>query len=483
MLKRNQLAVAIVATLAVSASSADEITTSAADQTALNVTIYNSNVALIKDRRQLTIPDGVSSVAFKDVSASIRPQTAILKSDHVQVLEQNFEYDLLSEQALLNKYVGETVTVVTHNVATGESTQQPAVVLSNNQGVMLKIGDKIQPMLANMSIIYDKIPKNLRDKPTMSLLLNNQSAGEQAVELTYLSDNLNWKADYVAHLLDSKKLNLKGWVTLTNNSGSDYPNAKLQLVAGELNRVQENRREMMAMDISVKKARVAAAPQMSQESLFEYHLYTLDRPTTIKNKQQKQVSLLVANDVPYEKRLVIKGQDYFGWRKWDYGSEYQALQTEVKVIIDNKKANHLGMPIPAGVIRTYQNDSNHNAQFIGEDHVTHTPENERIELLLGKAFDVTAKRKQSDFNQKRIKKQNAVSSTRQNVITASYEIIFKNAKDEAVKVEYLENFSGNWSIDEQSLNSEKINANTNRWLVNVPAKGESKLTYTVTMVY
>lgn len=459
----------------------EELTSTEAERTNLNVTIYNSHIALIKDRRNIRLPLGISTVAFKDVSATILPQTAILTADNLQVIEQNFEYDLLNEQALLNKFVGKKVTIVTDNPISGETTQSDAVILSNNQGVMLKMADGIRRLSPQMQVVYDHLPENLRDKPTMTLTVDSDSDAVQPIELTYLSEQLNWKADYVAHLETDNKLNLKGWVTLINNSGTDYPNTQLQLVAGEVNRVQQQP-EMMARGMMLHKQQQPDS-QFRQEALFEYHLYTLAQPTTLKHKQQKQVSLLEAHNVPYEKHLIIQGSGPHSWYKWGHEMPYQPLPTTVKISFENKVKNALGLPIPAGVIRTYQKDQQGRSQFVGEDSITHTPENESIDLILGEAFDVTARRRQMDFQQREINRQDAISSVQQQVIKASYEVVFKNAKDHAIKVSYLENFMGQWSIDEQSLNSEKLNSTTNRWFVNIPAKGESTLTYTVTMVY
>lgn len=482
----NKIALGVVmSTVAMAHSVASELTTTAEDQKSLYVTIYNSNVALIKDRRDISISKGEHTLAFKDVSASIKPQTSILVANGVDLLEQNFEYDLLSPETLLNKYVGKTVTIVQTNPATGDSSEKVATVLANNDGVMLKIGNQIQQLSNDMSVIYDNVPDNLRDKPTLTMLINKQedSIDKQPVELTYLSDQLNWSADYVASLVDGKVLSLKGWVTLVNDSGTDYHNAQLQLVAGEVNRVHDDAvGASFTAQPQVMEMRVAKKA-MQEESLFEYHLYSLGRPTTLKNNQQKQVSLLEAHNVPYHKRFVINATDNYGFRRWDDDSEYQSLSADVNITVDNKLANNLGMPLPAGVIRSYQKDSKNNMQFIGEDRIKHTPENDRIVLKLGEAFDVNAKRKQTDFQQTRTAQKNAVDTIRKDKITTSYEVVFNNAKDEETTVEYLENFFGEWTVTAQSLNSEKLNSTLNRWKVKIPAKGKITLTFTVEMVY
>lgn len=472
-----------LAAVAVTAT-AQELSSTAAEQTSLNITVYNKNIALIKDQRKLTLPVGVNTLAFKDISADIKPQTAILSAKGLTLLEQNFEYDLLTPQTLLNKFVGKEVTLV-HRETWESVVHKTATVLSNNSGgAVLKSGEEIYAGYGASDIIFNDVPADLRDRPTMTMLIDNQHAEEQTVELTYLSEGLSWKADYVASLIDDKTLNLIGWVTLNNDSGSSYRNARLQLVAGEVNQVKDTYAQYAAPKSRRVMENVAApAVSMKEEALFEYHLYTLERPTTIKDQQQKQVSLLQATTVPYKKRLLIHASDPYGWRAWSSSSDYMDLTTEAKIIIDNKKTDNLGLPLPAGVVRTYQNDSQGNQQFIGEDRIKHTPENESITLKLGESFDVTAKRKQTDFKQSRTAKQNAVSTIQQTLVTASYEVIFKNAKDDSVTVDYLERFHGDWTIKEQSLNSEKRSSTRNRWRVNVPAKGEITLTYTVEMVF
>ncbi len=451
----------------------------AKDQTSLHLTIYNSNLAMIKDQRQLTLPVGKSTLAFKEVSANIRPNTAILDAAGVTLLEQNFEYDLLTPESLLNQFVGKKVTLERYEDK--KVIRETAEVLANNNGAVLKVGDQIRTHRGVDNLIFDDVPDDLRDRPTLTMRIDNKTVEKQAITLSYLTHGLNWSADYVAAINDDNTLNLKGWVTLDNSSGTTYKNAKLQLVAGEVNQVPE------AAYLSKGKYRAKAAPMMAsasmadvaEESLFEYHLYSLSWPTTIKNKQQKQVSLLEAKNVPYKKQLLINSYDPYGWQRWYSETPYQELKADAKLIIDNKKVSQLGMPLPAGTIRTYQKDSQGNAQFIGEDRIKHTPENERVTLKLGEAFDVTAKRKQTDYKSERQVKQNAVAKVKQTVTTASYEVVFKNAKDSEVTVDYQEHFADNWTISEQSLPSKKLSSSVNHWAVNIPAKGETKLTYTL----
>ncbi len=266
------------------------------DQQSVAVTIYNQDLALVKDTRKVKLKSGLNALAMRDVSAQIRPETALLRSINapgsLSLLEQNFDFDLLTPEKLLEKYVGKTVTIVKTNPATGAETSEQATVLSTNNGVVLKMGNRIVTGIPGR-IEYADLPANLRDRPTLITQINNKGAQDQTVELSYLTGGLGWKADYVAELNDKEdKLDLSGWVTLTNTSGASYKNAKLQLVAGDVNRVQRNMAPMVKAMRMESMAADAAAP-MQEEGLLEYHLYTLDRPTNIMENQTKQVALLI----------------------------------------------------------------------------------------------------------------------------------------------------------------------------------------------
>lgn len=472
-------ALIIISSNTAALAAAQEIKSTMDDQESVAVTIYNDNLALIKDKRSVKLNTGFNKLAFSDVSAQIRPETAILRSltnsNGFFLIEQNFDFDLLTPQKLLEKYIGQTVRVATINYKTGEEKIEEATVLAANNGVVLKIGDRIETGLPGR-IIYNKVPANLRERPTLVLQLNSGTSDPQKVELSYLSGGLSWKADYVAELSpNDDKLDLSGWVTLTNMSGATYNNAKLQLVAGDVNRV----REEFASGLMYKADKVMPmaenAPQMKEEGLFEYHLYTLDRPTTIAENQTKQVALLSATNIPVTKELLFQGNNYY------YGSSYgdlgQKMKVGVYVEFENKEASKLGMPIPKGIVRVYKNDKSGNAQFIGEDSIDHTPKNEKIRLKLGDAFDVTADKKQTDF------KSTGKSGKYYYVYESAYEIVIKNAKNEAVTVKVQEPIPGDWIILDESHKHTKATSNTAVWEIKVPAEGKTTLTYRVQVRY
>ena len=479
-MQSRKLCAAVAAALAVGTAHAaqEETSSTLLDQQSVAVTIYNENLALIKDTRRVALDAGINRLALREVSGRMRPETASLRSlthpGSLSLLEQNFDFDLLTPAKLLEKYVGREVKVFRVNQKTGVEWFETATVLAANSGVVLRIGDRIETGLPGR-IVYDGVPPNLRDRPTLVTELQSTRAGAQTVELSYLSGGLAWKADYVAELnATDNALDLNGWVTLTNTSGTAYPNARLQLVAGDVNRVRDELR--FAAKTSGIRALEAAAPRsMAQESLFEYHLYTLQRPTTIADNQTKQVVLLGAGGVPVVKELLLQGSDYY--YRSSVGGIGQKIKVGVFVQFENREASRLGMPMPKGVVRVYKKDSAGNAQFVGEDSIDHTPKNEKVRLKLGEAFDVTADKKQTDF------KKRDTYSPWSYVHESAYELTLKNAKKEAVTVTVREPVPGDWTMIEESARHAKVAAGTAEWRVPVPAGGSTTLKYRVLVRY
>ncbi len=464
--------------LSLAAQSPREITTTLKDQQSLAVTIYNDNLALVKDQREVKLVKGDQALAFQEVSAQIRPETALLRNltlpKDFWVVEQNFDFDLLTPTKLLEKYVGQKVTIV-RSVPNAEGAgarevREDATVLATNNGVVLQFPDRIETS-APGRIVYPRVPENLRARPTLVVDLHSGAEKSQKLELSYLTGGLAWKADYVANLAaDEKTLDLSGWVTLTNQSGAAYPNATLQLVAGDVNRVQPRRPAAPMMSMA-KSARFDSAPEMKEETLFEYHLYTLDRPTTLKENQTKQVALLSASNVPVRKEFLLRGESYY--YQGSYGELGDKLKVGVFVEFDNKPESRMGMPLPKGTVRVYKRDSEGRAQFVGEDAIDHTPKHELVRLKLGDAFDVTARRKQTDY--KSLGKQGAW----RNVSELAFEVELKNAKKEPVTVSVLEPIYGDWEMIQKSHPFTKEAAGVGRFRVEVPAEGSATLTYRV----
>ncbi|MDT7850022.1 DUF4139 domain-containing protein [Methylophilus sp. VKM B-3414] len=463
-------------TYAAAAQAETTLTSPQSDQTSVAVTIYNEDLALVKDSRKLKLSNGLSAVSFRDVSAQIKPETALLRSllpnTSLQVLEQNFDFDLLTPHKLLEKYVGQQVTVIRTNPTTGAETEETATVLSAQDGPVLKIGNRIETVIPGR-IAYPNVPGMLKDRPTLTTQLQYKGGEQSTLELSYLTGGLQWKTDYVAELSSKEDaIDLSGWVTLTNTSGTSYPNGKVQLVAGDVNRVREvihPKTMMMRAD-----AMVAEAAMPTEQALLEYHLYTLPRPTTIAENQTKQVALLSAQHIPAHKELVLNGSEYYF--QGQYPDIDKKLKVQVFVEFDNKESSQLGIPLPKGTMRVYKKDHDGTAQFVGEDQIDHTPKNDTVRLKLGNAFDVTADRVQTDF--KNLSKQNQPP-----VYESAYTITLHNAKKEAVTVTVQEPIAGSWKILSESQPHQKTSAHQASWKINVPADGDTTLKYRVQVKY
>jgi len=439
-------------------------------QQALAVTIYNDNLALVKDLRELTLTQGENRLAWRNCSGQIRPETALLSATSgtaaVTLLEQNFDFDLLTPQSLLKKYVGRKVQAI-RTADDGARTTEDATVLATNDGVVLRYADRIETDIVG-HLAFPDLPPDLRDQPTLILHLEAAQAGTGTFELSYLTGGLSWKADYVADLAaDGKSMDLSGWVTLTNSSGVAYRQAKLQLVAGEVNQVRPEPPPLM---MARTMAMPAAAPMPQEEALDEYHLYTLSRPTDVLNNQTKQVALLSAPRVPVTRELVVRGQPYSyqsqsadGWNKLPVASTLNF----------NNQGGSLGIPLPEGVVRVYSKDSRGNAQFIGEDRIDHTPKNETVTLKLGESFDVTVRRKQTEF--KKLSGASAYNYTYE----AAFVLEIKNAKPDAVTVKVVEDIPGDWKMIQQSQPHSKEASHLAVWQVLVPSDGAATLSWRV----
>jgi hypothetical protein len=441
------------------------------DQVDLAVTVYNSNIALVRDVRQIRLPSGMFPLHFEDVAASINPATvhfrSLVDASKLNVIEQNYEFDLLDPQKLLQKYVGKEVTLVRAEKDGGSTrwVETKAVLLSNNNGPVWKIGNEIVTGMAVDSYRFPDLPENLYSRPTLVWMLENRGAESQRVEASYLTNNMNWSADYVLTVgRDEKTADLDGWVTLVNNSGVTYSNAKLQLVAGQLNRVEPPMPTRAVAGIAME---AKAAPQFGQEAFSEYHLYTLARRTSIQNNESKQISLLTGSGVPVEKYLLVEGQQYWFRNPQGIGNP---ISQPVKVLyrFKNDEKSSLGMPLPAGTVRVYQADSKGGIQFVGEDRIEHTPKDETLKIHVGNAFDVVCERKETDYKK--------IAS---NVIELEYQITLRNHKDSAVTVEVREPIGGDWEVLNSNFKWTKLDATTLGFSIPVENDGTATLDYRV----
>src|SRR5438874_1010766 len=447
--------------------------TSLNDQTDLNLTVYNSNFALVRDVRRLNLPAGAFRLKLMDIAATVNPATVHFRSltepEKLGVIEQNYEYDLLEPAKLLHKYVGKEVTLVRTSQENGTTKREEvkAILLADNNGPVWKIGNDIVTGVYAESYRFPEVPANLFDRPTLLMSLDNSGARKHEIEASYQATNLSWNSDYVLTVArDDKNADLDGWVTLTNNSGTAFHNARLQLVAGDLNRIQNAPAAAgMAADMTVTKAK--RAEQFAQENFSEYHLYSLGRKTSVEDKETKQIGLLQGSDVPVQKIFVVNGQNWYYHNQQNPGSP---LKDSVMVFykFKNEQKAGLGMPMPAGNVRVYQKDSKGNVLFVGEDRIDHTPKDEALNIHIGNAFDVISERKQTDY--KRIDT---------HTWEMEFEITLRNHKDTAISVEVNEPIGGDWEMLTSSYKYTKAAAWAAQFNVPVAANGTSVLKYRI----
>ncbi len=485
-LQTSLLALGLTAALPFPAAAQSTAPTGSA-QGDVSLTIYNNNLALVQDKRQITLPRGTSRQEFPDVSAMIRPETVTLSSGNAGIVEQNFDYDLLSPDKLLDKAVGQTVTLVRTNPATGVETREEATVLANNGGTIVRIGDRIEVLEQyGARILFSGLPPSLRARPTLSITLNAAAAGPRPVTLSYLSTGFGWKADYVA-LFDEAagKMDLQGWITLTNNTGTSFPDARVLLVAGspgqEVNQYGGGR--MVPRQIGY----VPGTESTNRERLGDYYVYPIAARTTVANAQQKQVSFLDVAGAPASK-------GYYFRNAWLGASdEAQSFATVLK--LSTAKESGVGDALPAGTVRVYMRDARGQPQFIGEKGIDHTPMGSTLSLKTGDAFDVkvqpTVQKREritSDEWERtgrwRITvngKTDDVTVDHQKVYwrtTMSYKVT--NARPAPVKVELVQAGLDNWWSDtrvpSESVTGTQRTLDERVWTLDVPANGETTLT-------
>ena len=430
------------------------------------VTIYNNNRALIEDKRQLDLPAGRSRQEFRDVSAQIEPATVTLSGRGIGIVEQNFDFDLLSPAALMQKAVGQTVTLVRTNPATGAETRERARILAVNGGVVMQIGDRIEVLRDDgipARVIFDKVPETLRPRPTLSVTLDADGGGRRPVTLTYLTPGLAWAADYVA-LFDeaSGRMDVQGWITLTNASGTPYVNASTLLVAGAVGNSGRYDRyggypQPPPPPGGIYRPGTETAPR---ERLGDFYLYPLPERTTIADKQTKQVSFLDVKSTP-----AVRGYEFRnGW----LSTADQALSVNSVLRFSSARGGGLGDALPAGTIRVYQRDARGNPQFVGEHRIGHTPMGSDIGLATGQAFDVKARPV--------VEERTRLSSSRWRT---RMRYTLTNAGPKPVTIDLVQpGLWGDTRIVDQSMESERLSADEARWRVTVPANGEATVTAT-----
>ncbi|HET9481978.1 MAG TPA: DUF4139 domain-containing protein [Candidatus Polarisedimenticolia bacterium] len=453
------------------------VSRAAADRTDVAVTIYNVGLGLVRETRKLTLSSGLNEVRYMDVAARINPRSVHLagaagaaSGASLRVLEQNYEYDLISPEKLLERFVGRKVTLIFDQVeSSGPPRQAEATLVSTNAGLVYEIDGRFH-INPPARAVLPEIPGGLISAPTLVWLLESRSGGTQTVETSYLTDGISWSADYVGIVsADDSRLDLAGWVTIENASGTGFEEASLKLVAGDVHRAAP---EVMMQAVRAMEADAASKSAFAEEAFFEYHLYTLDRRATVKDRQTKQIALMEAPGATVRKIFLLAGQPHY--YRGQVGQIGVDLRVGVTLELANSRANGLGIPLPAGVMRLYKKDASGSLQFIGEDRIDHTPKDETITLKVGEAFDVVADRTQTDYR--------AVSGGRYDA-ESEFQIRIRNHKEEAVTVIVREPVPGDWKILSSSHPPRKVDAGTVEFSVTVPAGGEQTLGYRIAVDY
>jgi len=444
-----------------------QVTTTSDDQVGLEITVYNDGTGLVKDTRSIILPGGEVDLKFMDVASSIDPTSVRFVSNtnanSVEVLDQNYEYDLVDVNVLYQKHIDKPISVKTSDGREIEGT------LLSYSGSLVILSDEGVKIVQNpVDVKFEDLPDGLLTRPTLRWTLDVKREGRNECEMSYLTSGMSWQANYVAVVNENDDvLDLSGWVTINNTSGASYNNAMLKLVAGTIHRVPPEIRYREELRSLSYMNGGGGGGGFVEESFFEYHLYTLQRPATVLNNEQKQINLLEGEGISVQKILVFSPS----------GSLYDAYDTaeakiQIRLKFMNEERNGLGIPLPKGILRVYKEDSSGSLQFIGEDRIDHTPKDEEIEIYLGEAFDIVGERSVKDTRE--------ISSQ---VWEYDYVVTVRNHKDEAVEVLYWAGVSGDWEVTQSSLEWAKKDASTLEFKIPVEADGETVLNYTIRVKY
>ncbi len=448
------------------------------DGESVAITVYNQNFGLVKDIRKVELKEGINNLRFDDVAAAIDPTSVSFLSltapNSVVVREQNYQYDLMDVSTILSKSVGKELKIRQYSgggmhEVSGTLLNSPLVTVSDSNGnvsqrsqaIVLKTPSGIV-LGANGEVELAELPSGLVAKPSLLWKLQADKGGEHRAEISYQTQGMNWKCDYVAVANnDDTACDLTSWVTLDNKSGASFKQASLKLMAGDVHRVTQN---AMPRGFALMKSAMAgaAAPQFSEQSFAEYHLYSLAGRTDLNNNETKQLTLFNAASVPVKKLFVFESGSVNHYRQ----ANGQGQKVNVKLEIANTQGNNLGMPMPKGKVRVYKKDQDGAMQFVGEDLIDHTPKDEKVRLYMGDAFDIVGERKQTNYQQ-----------ISQRLLKQSFEISLRNHKEKEVTVTVIEHAYGDWKVVNSSQPFTKKDSHTIEFAVKVPANGESKVTY------
>ncbi|MBP5273850.1 MAG: DUF4139 domain-containing protein, partial [Abditibacteriota bacterium] len=442
----------------------------------VEVTVYNQGYALVKDVRGVTVKKGIDTVSFADVASRIEPQSVLFKSlsGSFDILEQNYRYDLMNSRTILNKLIGERV--ILEDGAEGTLISAPGTDNASGAGTIVKKDDGnivISPKIKETK----KIPEGLIARPTLSWLIESGETKSHTCELSYITQGIGWNCDYVLLVNKDDTLgDINGWVTIDNKCGADFKNAQIALIAGDVERPAQPEPVYEVYDMDYAAEAKPMRNDFKEESFFEYHLYKLDRKSDVLNNESKQLALLSANNVRVEKKLTYSPSQRSWWFVRDLDPETAkngfATRTDVKVEVTmellNSRENNMGMPLPKGKVKVYKLDSAGSQQFIGEDSIDHTPKDEKADLFLGSAFDVTGTYSMTDFKK-----------PEKNVYMETYKVTLANHKDEDVVVDVYERVWGDWKVVSSDVEHKKIDAQTITFPVKIAADSTAELTYTI----
>ncbi len=432
-----------------------------AEPEGVEVTVYNSDLGVVKEYRTKFLNRGVNDVLYEGVASRIDPTSVRLKSvnSEINILEQNFKYDLVSKEKILERYIDKEISAYQIYGDNKEIITGKLLSFTGDQLVIQDSEGKIQ-ILSSNNLLLPKLPDGLITKPALEWLVDSSEDKNHTLELSYMTSGMNWNANYIAVVnKDDSNLDMNGWVTVTNNAGTTFKDASLKLVAGDIHRASVPAYGGIS-DYAI--AEKAITSRFAEEKLFEYHMYDLKGKTTLRNNEQKQISLLSADNVNVEKEYVYENS--YGWY---YGSG-RTNKINVMLNFNNTEKNNLGIALPKGTVRVFKKDNSGKLQFIGEDNIDHTPKDEIIRIFVGQAFDVLGERKQMDYK--------AISDR---VYEYVWEITLKNHKDSDIVVTVLENTGGDWEVTEETYPHVKESNNRIKWRIPVKANSESKLTYTI----
>jgi hypothetical protein len=465
------------------------------DNQAFSLTIYNGGFALVRDQRPIAVTSGVSEIDVENVAARIDPTSVLMRCldapNSIDILEQNYRYDVISPETLLDKAVGQPISILQTfpdgrqetmrgtlmNPAT--PVQIPGRNFAGSTGPVVVLEDGTVVLRPQGQITLDAMPPNVTPRPTLNWIINSAESADRRVELTYMTEGIGWEASYVALVgADEKTLDLAGWVTLDNQSGMTYTDAELTLMAGDVRRIQQPQPQEMYYARAAMADMALGAPQFEEQSFFDYHLYTMARPTTIRDREIKQLSLLNAEEVPVEKRYIYdpRGTWFSSWwgpgrGNYDPGAGGDTItdaKINMKLRFENREENNLGMPLPKGKVRVHKMDNAGRLQFVGEDEIDHTPRNETLSLYIGDAFDVVGEFKRTDY--RRIDDR---------TVRESFEVELRNRKEEAVTVTVIGRVWSEWEVLAKSHEFEKKDARTIEFQIPVEPDSTTTLTYTV----